>query len=398
MRSIVKKAILFVHETEYRDKVIYEYQIIPEILSSRGHEVFVIEYPSTWKKNSLLDFGWLKPKIVANVKKADKKKGITLITPGLVKIPIISRFSAFIIHFFTIPWVINKYRIDNIILYSAPTNGLQTIFWAKIFGIPIHFRLLDVLHQLVPNKILSMPTFMIEKIVYKYSNSITAITPMLTKYAQDMAGRTKNITYLPSAADADLFKPAAKNKKLLKQLGFSSKDIILIFAGTLYNFSGLDTLIEYFPHLLKKYPHLKLLICGHGEQQDLLAEIIKRHQLQDKVIMAGFIKYENLADYINLADIGINPFKVNKITNIIFPGKIYQYLACGKPVIATPLQGVIDIFPINSTKHGIHYLNNPKDYNQLIKDAVANKSFIDINPSLQQITSSIYDNLIPGDK
>ena len=95
--------ILFIHETEYLEKVIYEYQIIPELLSTYGHNIYVIDYPSAWKKKNILDFGSLRTAYLLDVKKANKKKGITLIRPGIIKIPVISRLVAFFLYIFLIP-------------------------------------------------------------------------------------------------------------------------------------------------------------------------------------------------------------------------------------------------------------------------------------------------------
>ena len=41
----------------------------------------------------------------------------------------------------------------------------------------------------------------------------------------------------------------------------------------------------------------------------------------------------------------INSFEINKITDRIIPIKILEYLACGKPVLSTPLKGTIDLLP-----------------------------------------------------
>lgn len=382
--------ILVVHETEYIDKVVFEYQIIPEIWASSGHNVYVVDFP-LWRKKNFLDFGSLMTAYKTGVKKANKKCGITLIRPGIIKIPVLSRIIAFFEYFYLFPHILKKYKIDVIFLYSVPTNGLQILFWTDRFNIPVHFRLLDVLHQLVPSKILSKPTYLLEKAVYEKVDELTAITPRLTRYAIKMGANKKTTSYLPSGSDSDLFKPRRKNRLLLKKYHIDKSDKVILFAGTLYNFSGLDTLLEYFGKNTKKYPDYKFLIVGHGEQEHRLKELIDCYNLRKNVILTGFIKYEKLADYINLADVCINPFKINKTTNIIFPGKIYQYLACSKPVIATRLKGIVDIFPDNSSKkHGIFYYDSqkPQELLSIIKK-IRLKKIIDTNPSLQVIAKDL---------
>lgn len=390
-----KSNILFIHETEYIEKVVFEFQIIPEILASSGHKVFVIDYPMYWKKKGIFDFGNFKTEYLHNVKKAGKKKGITLIRPGIIKILGISRFLAFFSYFFLIGKVIKKHKIDRIILYSAPTNGLQTIFWAKKYKIPVHFRLLDVLHQLVPSKILIYPTYFIEKYIYKRVDEITAITPRLTKYAISMGGNPKTTTYLPTGFDSDIFYPKAKDQKLIEQFKIKKNDRVILFAGTLYNFSGLDVLLKYLGTHLKENKNLKFLIIGHGQQEEILKKLIKQYNLDKFVIMTGFIDYSELNKYINLANICINPFEINKITNIIFPSKIYQYLACGKPVIATKLKGLLELFPKSQNSIRYFNLNHPKEFFDLTRKTKKTKIF-DNSLSLQKIAQIIEKKLSSG--
>ncbi len=386
--------ILFIHETEYIKKVVFEFQIIPEILASRGHNVYMVDYPMCWDKKGPFDIGSFKTQYLTDVRKAGKKKGITLIRPGIIKIPIISRLIAFVSYFFVIRDAIVKYKIDKIVLYSAPTNGIQTIFWAKRYKIPVHFRLLDVLHQLVPSKLLSLPTYLIERYVYKRVSEITAITPMLTKYAIEMGGDPKTTSYLPSGSDLDLFYPEEKDIELLKKYEIKTTDQVILFAGTLFDFSGLDVIIRYMAENKNIAEDIKFLIVGHGQQSGLLKKLIKENNLEQRIILTGFIDYAKLAKYINLADVCINPFQINKITNIIFPGKIYQYMACEKPVIATRLAGVIDIFPDNAGKNNIFYfdLNNPKEFFDIAKK-IGKTKIKDVNPSLQEISNILYEKL-----
>lgn len=387
--------ILVVSETEYIKKVVHEYQIIPETLASMGHDVFVIDYPAEFHKKHFFDLGSFKTQKFKNIKKANKRKGITLIRPGIIKIPVVSRIVAFVEYFFIIPKIIKKKQIDKIIMLSAPTNGLQTLFWAKIFKIPILFRLIDVLHLLAPFRFLQKLAYLSEKIIYPRVSAISANTKNLKNYAIKMGGKAKTTYYLASGADKDIFFPGKKDKKLIKKYKFSEKDIIILFAGTLYNFSGLDILLNYFAKNITKHSNIKFLIAGKGEQELVLKNIIKKYNLSKNVKLLGFIQYDNLSKYINLADICTNPFIKNNLTDPIFPGKIYQYLACSKPVIATKLRGTLELFPDKQGKNNIYYFNidKPQEFFSTIKK-INNKQFVDNNLSLNEISKKIEEKLI----
>jgi len=165
---------------------------------------------------------------------------------------------------------------------------------------------------------------------------------------------------------------------------------VVLFAGTLYNFSGLDVLIRHLANNQKERNNLKFIIAGHGEQFDLLQQIVDENDLRGIVFLIGFINYSELPKYINLADVCINPFATNKVTNIIFPSKLYQYMACEKPVIATRLPGLIDIFRDNGGKNNVYYfdLDKPEEFFHLRKKIGKNR-IKDVNPSLQEIASML---------
>ena len=60
-----------------------------------------------------------------------------------------------------------------------------------------------------------------------------------------------------------------------------------------------------------------------------------------------------LPDFIRSADICVNPFELTAVTRDIMPTKLAQYLACGKPLVATELPGTLPFLPGES--HGVVY-------------------------------------------
>ena len=182
--------ILFIHEIDWQRKVVFELHSLSELLSLSGHNVYAIDYESMWEKDSIIS-----KRTEMNVARAYPNAKVRLIRPSFIKIPIISRISAFITHYFAIRKVIKEKQIDAIILYSVPTNGLQTLCLAKRFNVPIIFRSIDNLHKLVSNPILSKITYLMEKIVYPRVNLVLTISPQLSEYVQKLG--VSNVKILP---------------------------------------------------------------------------------------------------------------------------------------------------------------------------------------------------------
>jgi glycosyltransferase involved in cell wall biosynthesis len=126
-----------------------------------------------------------------------------------------------------------------------------------------------------------------------------------------------------------------------------------LFMGTIYRFSGLDRVIREFPDLLAKHPNARLLIVGTGEDETRLKGLAVEHGVSPSVVFTGLQPYAALPDIIRASDICINPFELNGVTQNILPTKLFQYLACGRPVLATELPGTLPF--LEGEQHGIVY-------------------------------------------
>ena len=351
--------ILFVHEVDWLRKVVFEIHTLSELLSLSGHRVYAIDYESMWIKSQPFDFGNLRTRILDGVGRAYPEASVCLRRPGFVKIPGLSRLSAAFTHYREIQKTIKEKEIDVIMLYSVPTNGLQTIRWGRKLGVPVVFRALDILNQLVPFSALSPIARILERKVYSNVDLILTISPGLSQYVTSMGAPEARVKLLPLGIDTELFHPDLDCSQIRQQWGFDKSDHIIVFMGTLFNFSGLDAFIQQFTEVVREIPEAKLLIVGDGPQRSKLEAIIAELGLQEQAIITGFQPYESMPHYINLAAICINPFLITDTTRDIFPTKIVQYLACGKAVIATPLPGMIALIP--GEHQGIVYADNPGD-------------------------------------
>ena len=63
------------------------------------------------------------------------------------------------------------------------------------------------------------------------------------------------------------------------------------------------------------------------------------------VYFLGTKKYNELVNYLKNLDAGIIPFEVRDMTNSANPIKMYEYLAAGIPVVATPIRECIALAP-----------------------------------------------------
>lgn len=341
--------ILIIHEIDWIKKVPFEPQHLAELFSIKNNDVFVI-YCAAPDFSQIIR--GLSTTITKNYFRLYEDASITLIRPSSILIKGLNRLT----HFLTCKRIIKKTIIENnidiILLYGVATNGIQSIKLSDELNIPLVFRCLDVAHELVKIPILHDLTKKYEKLVINNATKVLTTTPELARYAKEM-GANENVDYFPLGINPEFFKPVSKIQSLMQQLGLKNSDKVIGFIGTIYPFAGLDFLINNFHILKNEIKEIKFLIVGGGPDFVRIKSLIIQFHLENDIILTGFIKQEKLFEYVSLFDICVNPFAINNITDRIIPTKILEYMACGKPVLSTPLRGTIELLPNES--YGIVY-------------------------------------------
>ena len=386
--------ILFVHEVNWKTKPVFEIHDYPELLSLRGHEVYFLDFPENEKLCSFIKFETFRTKTARNLTRAHKSSSVNVITAGRICGAPLDR----LLHSVTfVPLLIKTIRRTNchaIVLYGVPTNGWQTILISKMLNIPVLFRAIDVSHKL--RKSIFWPlVFAAEKFVYKRAKFISVNNESLRDHCVNLGAKYENISVDYPGLDLERFKPKPTNLKLKISLGFNSDDKIILFMGTLYRFAGLSTFLELIRDTLKLDDCLKILIIGDGEALFSIKDTIRRLGLENHVVMPGFVKYDELPDYLNLADIAINTFEPGLVTDSSLPWKVVQYLACGLPTISTPLRGLMSY--TGDSSDTIVYKKLDSTFVDAINKLVQNQSHrtrLSINARALVVNQSSWDKCI----
>lgn len=200
-----------------------------------------------------------------------------------------------------------------------------------------------------------------EKFNYRYCDRIVSVTDKLKDELVRLYSIPENkIHVINNGANTDVFKPLdlEQTKSGLK-LENSKKYVC--FVGNLAAWQGVEFLIRASPLILEKCPDARFLIVGDGVMKDSLMKITSELRLSDKFIFTGRIPYENVPLYINAADVCVAPFIKERNSKIGLSAlKTYEYLACGKPIVASSISGVRDL--IESSGGGVSVApENPEE-------------------------------------
>ena len=363
--------ILIVHEIDWIKKVPFEPHHLAEIFSTKQHQVFVIDCAEPNLSDILRG---LHTSTIKDYHRLYDDASITLIRPSSLLIKGLNRLTYFLSCKKTIKKILVENSIDLIFLYGVATNGIQCIELSRELNIPIVFRALDVAHKLVRIPCLQNHTKKLEKSIFSSADLVLTTTPQLSNYAEEMGSNSDCIKYFPLGVNSRYFKPMKKNNELLQELGIQTNDRIILFMGTLYPFSGIDHILKNFHLLQNKIKQIKFVIIGGGPDFNRLKSLSNELQLNKNIIFTGFVEQKKIPEYIAIADICLNPFVINTLTDRVIPTKILEYLACGKPVLSTPLKGTVELLP--NENYGIVY-SQLDDFISSIEKLLQNKAHLD---------------------
>jgi len=143
-----------------------------------------------------------------------------------------------------------------------------------------------------------------------------------------------------NGANQDIFHPMDQ-KMCRERLQLDDGKTYLIFIGSLKKWHGLQQIVLAMPELIKKFPNIHLMIVGEGEQRAAVEKVVADNHLNERVTLFGEKAFEEVPYYINAADICLGSF-IDKPG--ISPLKIYDYMACEKPIVSNAVGGMEDLF------------------------------------------------------
>ncbi len=152
--------------------------------------------------------------------------------------------------------------------------------------------------------------------------------------------------------DLDRFRIIDKNEAR-KQLGLPMDRRILVWVGTFFDFSGLEILIQAIPRICTQLSDVEFLIIGDGATREHYIEKVNEFGLSDRVRFTGYIANHDLYRWLCACDLALSPYNRLRLGQEDFTSyKIYEYLACGLPVVSSYEKGGSNISYIPSYNLG----------------------------------------------
>ena len=261
-------------------------------------------------------------------------------------------------------------KIDLMHAHNPPDlTGIASFLVSKITNVPYVFEVHDRAPELYCGEMgLDESSFVfklmksIERLVITNSKGIITVNKHVAAYFKTYGGPTPIAIYTGTKINPnELGKTCVQTRKLTNKriiLYQGTLDMVTIGEPVFYN---LELPLKALPQILKNYPDAVLVYVGEGSGRSKLERETRLMGLDDKVIFTGFISHKQVFHWIEKAEIVLIPFADNPNCHTTVPTKLYEYMAAGKPIIATKLPGISEI--LDHERNGLLYtVNSMNDF------------------------------------
>lgn len=131
----------------------------------------------------------------------------------------------------------------------------------------------------------------------------------------------RNIHYVPNGVDYDHYQSPASRPAEYKGLSGA----VVIYIGAIDSWFDVESLA----YCARALPDATFVLIGAPRIDLGVAERLPN------VWCLGHRDYADLPSYLQHADVGIIPFTVTPLINSVSPLKLYEYMACGLPVVSS---------------------------------------------------------------
>ena len=217
----------------------------------------------------------------------------------------------------------------DIIIASGDSHiGFMALLIAKKLHIPFIFDVYDYYPVFKGNRIPGMKT-MFRYAVQKADLVLCASEPLLNR----LASLNENRLLVENSVDTSLFAPM-EISQARKALRLDQESIFVGYFGSINAARG-PLLIEACRVLRKDFPTLYLLLAGKVDGVEVKESWIR---------YLGDLPQRDIPTLINACNVVTIPYADTPFNRMCGACKIAEYLACGKPVVATRVSNHESIF------------------------------------------------------
>jgi alpha-maltose-1-phosphate synthase len=228
---------------------------------------------------------------------------------------------------------------------------LASVAVARTFRVPVVVEVnSDLANERRVNRRLGMTSrveALEERTVFNMSAAIVAVTEGVAKYIEDAAPRARTHTsVIENGVDTDIYHPLDK-ERCSARLGLDATRKRVVFTGAFQVWQGIFDLLAAAEKICEKRDDVEFVFVGDGPLRSEMKHFVTEHGMGKTVRVTGFVPEETVAEWIGAGDVCVAPYNTGAVSDGVThkdaqgalmrgsPLKIYTYMACGRPVVAS---------------------------------------------------------------
>lgn len=237
--------------------------------------------------------------------------------------------------FFNLLAHLTRQRYD--VLYAHEEGALLARVAGAIFRIPYIYDMHSSLPLQITDWKFSRSTSVIavfrwvERLSVRGACAVVAISPAVASAART-AGPDTPCVLLANHFEMGQAVPHEDVAAVRTRYGIPLERKLVVYAGSFVALQALDMLLEAVPAVLAAVPNTTFLLVGGSDaeiaQLDTQARALG---ITEHVVMERSLPQSAIPAYLEAADALVSP----RVQGINSPGKLLNYLASGRPVVAT---------------------------------------------------------------
>lgn len=222
-------------------------------------------------------------------------------------------------HYSAIPVVLSAYVTGRPLHYDW--DDWEEKIWYESCGKKLHSRFIGFSFRVL------------ERFLPVLADSVSCASKELRNLTSKFGVAQEFIFDTPVGADLERFKPGLDGGWVKAKYGVKSN--LVLYLGQLHGAQYVDLFIKAANVVLQHERNVKFMIVGEGSLELQLRELVYEWGLEEQILFTGAVNHDDIPYYISAADICVAPFRDTDVTRCKSPLKIVEYLASGKPIVAS---------------------------------------------------------------
>lgn len=296
----------------------------------RGHRITVIASPVSYLTGAVTDQAQ---------STSSGENGITILRTYATRSihrSFVHRMIGFFSFMLSSFWAgIHVRNVDLVWGTSPPIfQGLTALLLARIKGVPLLFEIRDlwpafaVQVGVLRNPFLIRLSEWLERFLYRHADQLMVNSPGFIEHVKSRGAR--QVALIPNGANPRMFDPAADGRSFRQahQLG---NQFIALYAGAHGMSNDLGVILEA-AHILSNNPGICFVLLGDGKEKPALQERAGKLNLTNLRFISSIPKTE-MPQALAAADACIAILKPIPLYATVYPNKVFDYMAAGRPLI-----------------------------------------------------------------